>query len=62
MSILSHLLVMPALIFFTCQAALPPGGPKIVFDHVCVCMLWVSSLLAVYDAIDNAFLLRAHEN
>ena len=53
-------------------------GPKIVLDHVrvyiyyilyimyvyksYVCALWVSSPLVVYDAIDNASLLRAHED
>ena len=43
------------------------GCPKIVLDHVRVyyiyiynvCMLWISSLLVVYDAIDNASLSRA---
>ena len=45
-------------------------GPKIVLDHVrvyiCmyvyknyVCVLWVSSPLVVYDAIDNASSSRA---
>ena len=44
------------------------GCPKIVLDHVrvlyifiyiYVCALWVSSLLVVYDAIDNASSSRA---
>ena len=43
------------------------GCPKIVLDHVrvyiyiyiYVCVLWVSSLLVVYDAIDNASSSRA---
>ena len=47
-------------------------GPKIVLDHVrvyimyvyknYVCVLWVSSPLVVYDAIDNASSSRAHED
>ena len=44
-------------------------GPKIVLDHVrvyiyinYVCALWISSLLVVYDAIDNASSSRAHED
>ena len=52
---------------FTRPAAKPPGGPKIVLDHVrvyiyiyiYVCTLWISSLLVVYDAIDNASSSRA---
>ena len=41
------------------------GCPKIVLDHVrvyiyiYVCALWISSLLVVYDAIDNASSSRA---
>ena len=40
------------------------GGLKIVLDHVRVyiinvCTLWISSLLVVYDAIDNASSSRA---
>ena len=39
------------------------GCPKIVLDHMCVyiyvCVLWVSSPLVVYDAIDNASSSRA---
>ena len=39
-------------------------GPKIVLDHmrVYVCVLWVSSPLVVYDAIDNTSSSRAHED
>ena len=45
------------------------GCPKIVLDHMCVynniylcmivCMLRISSLLVVYDAIDSASSMRA---
>ena len=52
-------------LFFICLTAKLPGGPKIVLDHVYVlyvCVLWVSSLLVGYDAIDNASLSRAHED
>ena len=59
--------------FFTAQLAGKArqlGCPKIVLDHVrviyiyiyiyiYVCALWVSSLLVVYDAIDNASSSRA---
>ena len=48
-------------------------GTKIVLDHVRVyicmyvclnyaCVLWISSPLVVYDAIDNASSSRAHED
>ena len=52
--------------FFTAQLvgeACQLGCPKIVLDHVrayiYVCALWISSLLVVYDAIDNASSSRA---
>ena len=60
---------MCALTFFTAQLAGKAhqlGCPKIVLDHVRVCIyiyyactLWISSLLVVYDAIDNASSSRA---
>ena len=59
-------------IIFTAQLAGEArqlGCPKIVLDHVrvyiyiyifiYVCALWISSLLVVYDAIDNASSSRA---
>ena len=61
------------MLIFTAQLAGEArqlGCPKIVLDHVrvyiyniiiyiYVCTLWISSLLVVYDAIDNTSSSRA---
>ena len=60
----AHIMAM----IFTAQLAgkaCQLGCSKIVLDHmrvylyIYVCALWVSSLLVVYDAIDNASSSRA---